>query len=408
MKKTVLKKYADLLVRRGVSLKKGQCLTVFASVDQAPLVKEIVAAGYKAGAKAVSVEWSFDEIEKLHYKHQSLKTLSEVPNWKIEKLKNRVETLPARIYITSEDPDGMKGVNQAKIAKARMATYPILKPFIDQIENKEQWCIAGAASPAWAKKVFPGLKKKEAVEKLWDAIMQTSRMCDDPVAAWDEHNKNLKEKCDYLNNLHLKELHYTSSNGTDFRVGLLDNALFLGGAEKTLGSNIVFNPNIPSEECFTSPKKGEAEGIVYSTKPLSYQGELIENFSIRFEKGKAVEVKAEKGEELLKQMISMDETAGYLGEVALIPYDSPINKTNILFFNTLYDENASCHLALGMGFTNCIKDYEKYTKEELNSMGINDSMIHVDFMIGSNDLDIVGETIDGKKIQIFKDGNWAF
>ena len=408
MKKTVLKKYADLLVRRGVSLKKGQCLTVFASVDQAPLVKEIVAAGYKQGAKAVSVEWSFDEIEKLHYKHQSLKTLSEVPNWKIEKLKNRVETLPARIYITSEDPDGMKGVNQAKIAKARMATYPILKPFIDQIENKEQWCIAGAASPAWAKKVFPGLKKKEAVEKLWDAIMQTSRMCDDPVAAWDEHNKNLKEKCDYLNNLHLKELHYTSSNGTDFRVGLLDNALFLGGAEKTLGSNIVFNPNIPSEECFTSPKKGEAEGIVYSTKPLSYQGELIENFSIRFEKGKAVEVKAEKGEELLKQMISMDETAGYLGEVALIPYDSPINKTNILFFNTLYDENASCHLALGMGFTNCIKDYEKYTKEDLNSMGINDSMIHVDFMIGSNDLDIVGETIDGKKIQIFKDGNWAF
>ena len=408
MKKTVLKKYADLLVRRGVSLKKGQCLTVFASVDQAPLVKEIVAAGYKQGAKAVSVEWSFDEIEKLHYKHQSLKTLSEVPNWKIEKLKNSVETLPTRIYITSEDPDGMKGVNQAKIAKARMATYPILKPFIDQIENKEQWCIAGAASPAWAKKVFPGLKKKEAVEKLWDAIMQTSRMCDDPVAAWDEHNKNLKEKCDYLNNLHLKELHYTSSNGTDFRVGLLDNALFLGGAEKTLGSNIVFNPNIPSEECFTSPKKGEAEGIVYSTKPLSYQGELIENFSIRFEKGKAVEVKAEKGEELLKQMISMDETAGYLGEVALIPYDSPINKTNILFFNTLYDENASCHLALGMGFTNCIKDYEKYTKEELNSMGINDSMIHVDFMIGSNDLDIVGETIDGKKIQIFKDGNWAF
>lgn len=408
MKKTVLKKYADLLVRRGVSLKKGQCLTVFASVDQAPLVKEIVAAGYKQGAKAVSVEWSFDEIEKLHYKHQSLKTLSEVPNWKIEKLKNRVETLPARIYITSEDPDGMKGVNQAKIAKARMATYPILKPFIDQIENKEQWCIAGAASPAWAKKVFPGLKKKEAVEKLWDAIMQTSRMCDDPVAAWDEHNKNLKEKCDYLNNLHLKELHYTSSNGTDFRVGLLDNALFLGGAEKTLGSNIVFNPNIPSEECFTSPKKGEAEGIVYSTKPLSYQGELIENFSIRFEKGKAVEVKAEKGEELLKQMISMDETAGYLGEVALIPYDSPINKINILFFNTLYDENASCHLALGMGFTNCIKDYEKYTKEELNSMGINDSMIHVDFMIGSDDLDIVGETIDGKKIQIFKDGNWAF
>ena len=203
-------------------------------------------------------------------------------------------------------------------------------------------------------------------------------------------------------------MRYKSSNGTDFKVGLIDKGIFCGGSEFALGSNIEFNPNIPSEEVFTSPKKGEAEGIVYATKPLSYQGELIENFNIRFEGGKAVEVHAEKGEELLKQMISMDESAPFLGECALIPFHSPINDTGILFFNTLYDENASCHLALGMGFTNCIKDYEKYNKKELEEMGVNDSMIHVDFMIGSEDMNITGITSDGKEIAIFRNGDWAF
>jgi aminopeptidase len=289
-----------------------------------------------------------------------------------------------------------------------MKTYPIMKPYIDQIDNKDQWCIAGAASPEWAKKVFPNLPKKQAVEKLWEAILYTSRIWDDPVAEWKKHNKDLREKCERLNSLGLVELQYKSSNGTDFKVGLLPNANFLGGSEFALGSNIEFNPNVPSEECFTSPRKGAAEGLVVATKPLSYQGELIENFSIRFENGKAVEVHAEKGEELLKQMISMDENAGYLGEVALIPFDSPINDTGILLFNTLYDENASCHLALGRGFTNCIRDYDKYSQKELHEMGINSSMIHVDFMMGSEDMDIVGIKEDGTKVQIFKNGNWAF
>ena len=397
MKKTVLKKYADLLVRRGVSLKKGQCLTVFASVDQAPLVKEIVAAGYKQGAKAVSVEWSFDEIEKLHYKHQSLKTLSEVPNWKIEKLKNRVETLPARIYITSEDPDGMKGVNQAKIAKARMATYPILKPFIDQIENKEQWCIAGAASPAWAKKVFPGLKKKEAVEKLWDAIMQTSRMCDDPVAAWDEHNKNLKEKCDYLNNLHLKELHYTSSNGTNLTVGLAKESTFGFPKDRKRPEGFVpFTPNIPSEEICTSPHKFRTEGIVYATKPLVLGGKKIENFGFRFENGKVVEVLAEEGREMLESLVRTDEGACYLGECALVEYHSPISMSGYVYYTTLIDENASCHLALGRAL-NSGSGIEYF----------NESQIHIDFMIGAADTEIVGITEDGRKVQIFHNGDFA-
>ena len=321
-----------------------------------------------------------------------------------------VDQNPVMIYVESSDPDALKGVNQAKIAKTRQALYPILKPFRDQRENKYQWTIVGAASPAWAKKVFPDLPKGKAVEALWNAILKTSRCGEDqdPIKAWEEHNKELAKRTAYLNSLNLESLHYTSKNGTDFKVGLLPNVNWLAGGEETLGSNIYFNPNIPSEECFTSPEKGKAEGIVYSTKPLSYQGELIENFSIRFENGKAVEVHAEKGEELLRHMINMDENSGYLGEVALVPFDSPINNTGILFFNTLYDENAACHLALGRGFTNCVKDYDKYSEEEMHKMGINDSLIHVDFMIGSKDLNIVGHTRDGKDVLIFKDGNWAF
>lgn len=408
MKKALLKNYAELLVKMGVNVQKGQELNVYASIDQVPLVTEVVKWAYKVGAKKVNVEWGCQEVSKLHYKYRSLETLSTVENWEVEKMKHRVEALPARLLIVSDDPDGMKGVDQKKIAMSRRATYPIMKPFIDQIENKEQWCIAGASSSKWAKKVFPHLSKSKAVEALWDAIFTSSRVDGHAIENWEKHNDNLTKKCDYLNSLKLKELRYTSSNGTNLKVGLIENAVFMGGNEKALGSNIIFNPNIPSEEIFTTPKKGLAEGIVYSAKPLSYQGQLIENFSVRFENGKAVEVKAEKGEELLKEMISMDETAGYLGEVALIAYDSPINNTGLLFFETLYDENASCHLALGRGFSNCIKDYEKYTKEEIDEMGINDSMIHVDFMIGSKDMSIVGITSSGEEIQIFKDGNWAF
>lgn len=408
MKKALLKNYAELLVKMGVNVQKGQELNVYASIDQVPLVTEVVKWAYKVGAKKVNVEWGCQEVSKLHYKYRSLETLSTVENWEVEKMKHRVEALPARLLIVSDDPDGMKGVDQKKIAMSRRATYPIMKPFIDQIENKEQWCIAGASSSKWAKKVFPHLSKAKAVEALWDAIFTSSRVDGHAIENWEKHNDNLTKKCDYLNSLKLKELRYTSSNGTNLKVGLIENAVFMGGNEKALGSNIIFNPNIPSEEIFTTPKKCLAEGIVYSAKPLSYQGQLIENFSVRFENGKAVEVKAEKGEELLKEMISMDETAGYLGEVALIAYDSPINNTGLLFFETLYDENASCHLALGRGFSNCIKDYEKYTKEEIDEMGINDSMIHVDFMIGSKDMSIVGITSSGEEIQIFKDGNWAF
>lgn len=408
MKKNVMQKYARLIARKGINVKKGQEVIVSASLDQPEFVKMVVEECYRAGASKVTVEWSYQPITKLHYRYRSLKTLSTFEKWEIEKLEHKCETLPATIYIESDDPDGLKGIDQTKVSKASQAKYPIIKPYHDKMDNKYQWCIAAVPGEAWAKKVFPGERTSKAVEKLWNAILYTSRADgDDPVKAWEEHNADLKTRFEYLNSLGIESLHYTASNGTDFTVGLIPDALFMGGSEFTLGGT-EFNPNIPSEEVFTSPMKGKAEGVVHATRPLSYRGELIENFSVRFENGKAVEVHAEKGEELLKQMISMDENAAYLGECALVPFDSPIRNSEITFFNTLFDENACCHLAFGRGFENCIKDFDKYTLEECREKGINDSLIHVDFMIGSKDLNITAHTRGGKDVAIFKDGNWAF
>lgn len=408
MKKSILRKYAKLAAKVGVNIQKGQDVIVVASVDQELLASYIVEECYKLGARQVIVDWSSDLVTKLQLQKESVETLSEVAPWTIEKQKYYNAKLPAFIYIDSDDPDGLKGVDQGKMAKIQMNRYPILKPYRDERENKYQWTIIGAPSVRWAKKVFPDLPKNKAVEKLWEAILLTSRVTDDPIKAWKEHNEDLEKRTKYLNSLDIDFLHYQSSNGTNFKVWLSNNVLWEAGGEKTLGSNIFFNPNIPTEECFTSPIRGKAEGLVVASKPLSYQGQLIENFSIRFENGKAVEVKAEKNQELLEHMINMDEGAAYLGECALVPYDSPINNLGILFYNTLYDENCCCHLALGMGFTNLVKDYQSYTQDQLHEMGINDSSIHVDFMIGSIDLNITAHLRDGKQVPLFKNGNWAF
>ena len=408
MKKSILRKYAKLTAKVGANVQKGQDVVIYASVDQELLVSYVVEECYRLGARKVMVEWGSDKITKLTYQKESVKTLSEVTPWVIEKQKYYCKDLPAMIYIDSDDPDGLKGVDQRKMAEVMKNRYPILKPYRDERDNKYQWTIIGAPSKAWAKKVFPDLPVNRTIEKLWEAILYTSRVTDDPIKAWQEHNEDLENRTKFLNSLNLDYLHYQSSNGTDFKVWLSNNILWEAGGERTLGSNIFFNPNIPTEECFTSPIKGKAEGKVVASKPLSYQGQLIENFSILFKEGKAVEVHADKNESLLKEMISMDEGAAYLGECALVPYDSPINNLGILFYNTLYDENCCCHLALGMGFTNLVKDYQNYTNDQLHEMGINDSSIHVDFMIGSKDLNITGYTRDGKAVEIFKNGNWAF
>ena len=408
MKKSILRKYAKLIAVKGGNVQKGQDVEILAELDQPEFVKMVAEECYACGARKVTVEWSYQPLTKLNQKKKSLATLSKLEDWEVAKLKHQSETLPVRIYLDSDDPDGLKGVNQAKISKASQARYKIIKPYREAMENKYQWCIAAVPGAAWAKKVFPNETRSRAIEKLWEAILYTSRVDEDPVAAWDAHNADLAARCEYLNSLGIETLEYKSANGTDFRVGMIEDALFMGGSEIAQGSGIEFNPNIPSEEVFISPKKGIAEGLVVASKPLSYRGELIENFSIRFEGGRAVEVHAEKNEDLLKEMISMDEGAAYLGECALVPYDSPIRNSGVLFYNTLFDENAACHLALGHGFTNTLKDYDKYSVKECYEKGINDSMIHVDFMIGTEDLSITAVTRDGKRVPVFQNGNWAF
>ncbi len=408
MNKEQLQKYAQLLARVGLNVQKGQTVFVEAALDQPDFVTMVVEECYKAGASEVYVDWSHQPVAKLNSNYRTLESLSNLAPWAKAKWEFKAQNYSCRLWIESEDPDGMKGADQEKLSKARQAMYPQIKPFRMALENKHQWCIAAVPGKAWAKKVFPNLPEDEAMEAMWKVILHTSRADgDDPVAAWQAHNEDLDKRCAYLNGLGLKYLEYKSANGTDLKVELLEDGIFAGGNEKTLQGN-VNNPNIPTEEVFTSPKAGAAEGIVYSTKPLSYMGELIENFSMRFENGKVVEVKAEKGEELLKKMVSMDEGAGMLGECALIPYDSPINESGVLFYNTLFDENASCHFAVGHGFNECLKGFENLTDEQCKEKGINDSMIHVDFMIGSRDMSIVGVTKDGERVQIFANGNWAF
>ena len=407
MKKTVLRKYAQLIVRCGVNVQKGQEVLVYADLDQPEFVQMVVEEAYKAKAKKVIVEWNYQPLDKIHTRYQSVKTMGTVPEYTKARQQHYCDVLPARIHLISEDPDGLKGMNMKKVAKARQMIYPILKPYIDEREGKQQWCIAAVPGAAWAKKVFPGLRTSVAMEKLWEAILYTSRVTEDPIKAWEEHNKDIHDRCAYLNSLNIASLHYTADNGTDLTVGMIPEAIFCGASEVSR-QGITFNPNIPSEECFISPMKGKAEGIVYSTKPLSYQGQLIENFSIRFENGKAVEAKAEKGEDLLNTMLSMDEGAAYLGECALVPQRSPIAESGLLFYNTLFDENASCHLAMGMGYADTIEGHHEKTLEECRALGINDSMIHEDFMIGCDTMDIDATTTDGKVIPIFRKGNWAF
>ena len=412
MKKTTLKNYANLLARCGLNIKKGDTVIINAGLDQPDFVYMCVEACYKAGASKVIVEWGYQPLARLSTRYQTLKTLGKVEEFEEAKLKYRLEKNACMLYLLSDDPDGLKGINQQKLAKAHQMRYGVIKPYRDEMDNKYKWCIAAVPGEAWAKKVFPGVRTSTAMEKLWKAILMCSRVIDgegkdlDPVAEWYKHNLSFRKRCEYLNGLGIKTLEYKSANGTDIRVGLMDDGLFCGGSEKTLGGE-EFNPNIPSEETFTTPKCGEAEGIVYSSMPLSYKGEVIDKFSLTFKDGKVVEVHAEKNEDLLRQMVTMDEGASMLGECALVPYDSPIRNSGITFYETLFDENAACHFAMGEGFTNCVRDYDKYTRDELKEMGVNDSMIHVDFMIGTEDLSVVGICKDGKRVEIFKNGNWA-
>ena len=408
MDKNKLRSYAELIARLGVNVQPGQEVIIRSEPEQMEFLEMLTEQCYLAGASKVTVEWRCQALQKLDIKYQSDEVLGRVEPWEEQRLKEKSEKLPANIYLDSDDPDGLAGIDQDKWAKAQQARYKVTKPYRDAMENKYQWCVAAVPGVKWARKVFPRLDDETAMEKLWEAILKCSRADEDPVEAWRAHNARLKARCEWLNSLKLRRLVYKSEmSGTDFNVGLIPQMLFMGGAEGLPDSGVLYDANIPSEEVFTTPMKGDVEGLAVATRPLSYRGVLIENFSVRFEKGRAVEVHAEKNEEALRLMIAMDDGASMLGECALVPYNSPIRESGILFYNTLFDENASCHLALGDGYSSCLEDFEKYTLEETRALGVNESMIHEDFMIGTPDLCITGITEDGREVPIFVNGDWA-
>lgn len=408
MNRGLLKKYARLIVRVGVNVQRGMPVVISAEVDQQALVTELVKEAYRCGAEEVRVEWSCEALTRLNYMHQMTATMTAVPRWEKEKMKETAERLPCRIRIESADPDALSGISQEKIRAVREARAKAFKPYRDAMDNRHPWVIAAAPSRAWAKKVFPDLRPAEAEARLWDAILDSVRISaqSDPVKEWEKVNASFRDRCAWLNQQKFTALEYTSSNGTSFLVGLIDGVIWAGGGEETQDGH-YFNPNLPSEEIFTTPKRGAAEGTLVSTKPLSYQGQLIEDFSITFRHGKAVSWTAKKGQAMLDQLLTLDAGSAMLGELALVPKSSPIAKSGILFYNTLFDENASCHVALGEGFTNLYPGYESLSRKDLTERGINDSITHVDFMIGSDDLSVTGIQGDGSRVPVFRNGDWA-
>ena len=401
-----LREYASLLAAKGVNVEKGDEVWINAQISHPEFIRLVVEECYKLGAKKVRVRFSDDKIARLHYQYQTVGELGKCPDYTVAEYRYAKKHLPSMLHIVSDDPDALKGINQSKIVKSSIKFRKKIKPFRDEMDGKYKWCIAAVPSIEWARKVFPNLDDDAAVEALWNAILDTSRVDGNAVENWNKHNEELLNHRKKLNDLDLQYLEYKSSNGTDLKVELIKGITWGGGFELT-DKKKVFNPNIPSEEVFTSPKAGSVDGIVYASKPLSYNGQLIDGFSVRFEGGKVVEVKAKKNQKLLEEMVKIDEGASRLGEVALVPYDSPIRNSGILFYETLFDENAACHLALGAGFKELLPEGAAISNEDAKARGINDSMIHVDFMIGTEDMEIVGVSFDGKRTTIFKNGNWA-
>jgi len=404
---TNLEKYADLAVRVGVNIQKGQTLVVNSPISAAFFARKVAQKAYEAGAKNVHIEWSDEEITRIKYDMAPDEAFLEYPEWKAKGYEEFCENGAAFLSIISSNPDLLKGVDPERIANANKAYGMAMESFRTFIQSdKVSWSIVAVPSESWASKVFPELSKEEQEQKLWDAIFMATRVdLDDPVEAWKQHNDSLHAKEAYLNAKRFKKLHYQAP-GTDLIIELPDSHIWIGGG--SINENgVTFVANMPTEEVFTVPLKTGVNGYVSSTKPLSYGGNLIENFKLTFENGRIVNVSAEKGEETLKRLVETDEGSHYLGEVALVPHNSPISNANIIFFNTLFDENASNHLAIGSAYSFCIEGGKTMSKDELNKHGVNSSITHVDFMIGSEKMNIDGITADGTVEAVFRNGNWA-
>ncbi len=408
-KQDLLKKFAALAVQVGANVQPDQEVWVNATTDTVELARLIVEAAYDAGAKKVSVNWSDDYVSHSGYLHRTIENLQDIPEWFIQKYQTFVDAGGCVISISSPIPGLNQDVDPEKLQKAGIASMRALHFYREHMMgNRAQWTIVAAPNPVWAKRVFPDLDEADAVEALWDAILQASRVTkdNDPIAEWAKHNERLLAHNKILNDHQFKSLHFQNSAGTDLIVELVENHVWAGGGEHNT-QGVYFNPNIPTEENFTMPYKFGTQGKVVATKPLNYQGNLIEDFWLEFKDGQVVDYDAKKQKQALKNLLEFDEGSSYLGEVALISHDSPISNANILFFNTLFDENASCHLALGRAYPMNVQGGTNMTPDELAKLGSNNSMAHSDFMFGSADMNIVGTKQDGSTVQIFKDGNFV-
>lgn len=408
MNRQYLQDYARLIVNVGVSVSPDQIVVITAPVETHEFVEMIAEAAYAAGAREVVPNWLDERLARLTYTHASEAALDEVPEYRKLFYLENVRKDACYIRLSGGDPDALKGVDQSRIKRANRALNEAIKEYRERMmANRNKWCVASAPTRAWAMKVFPDLAPEEAMEKLWDAIFKTNRIDGgDPVAAWEAHLAALNERMEFLNREHFTSLHYRSGLGTDLEIQLPENHLWLGGAdEMASGDRIV--ANLPTEEVFTLPHREGVNGIVYASKPLIYNGVMIDEFWLRFEAGKVVDYDARVGREALETLLTFDEGASRLGEVALVPFHSPISQMGILFYNTLFDENASCHLALGEAYPVSIAGGTEMSREELNAQGANESMAHEDFMIGTEDLSVIGITATGKSVSIIERGDFV-
>ena len=405
---TRLDNYARLIAKVGVNVQEGQPVLIRANIDSRDIALKLVKACYELGAKKVEVEWRDQAISRLDLENRSKETLEEVGQWFIDKYQDSIDEKTAYIYVVGDDPDGLAGVDSEKIKTAALTRSKALKNYMKAIMNNEcPWNVMAASTRGWAKRLFPELDEEEGYLKLWDLILSACRVDgNDAVKNWEEHIASLDKKVEFLHADELVKLHITNELGTDLYVGLPKGHLWesAGSVAKT-GQRFV--ANIPTEEVFTMPHKDQTSGIVYNAKPLNYQGVLIDNFWLKFEEGKVVDFGAEKGYEVLNNLLNTDEGARRIGEMALVPFASPISDTKTLFLETLFDENAACHIALGAAYPTTLEGGDKMTEEELAAAGANTSLVHVDFMIGEATTNIKGFTADGKEVEIFKDGNWA-
>lgn len=403
-----MKKYAQLIVEIGVNLQPKQNVVISASLEAAELVHYVVEASYQRGAKKVEVEWNDPVINKLQYQYEDIDTLQDIPEWKIMQKKELVDNNAVMINIMAPNPKSMKDIDSNKMMAVQTANAKVFQFFSEyRSMSKSQWVGLAVPSVEWATMIYPQLSDKEAVDKLWDDIYTSCRIEEnnDPVALWNEHVNTLKNHRQLLTDYNFEKLIFKNGIGTDLEVGLVDNHQWAGGEEKT-PAGIGFTPNLPTEEIFCMPHLQKTNGKVVSTKPLNVQGKLVEEFYFVFKDGKVVEYDAKVNKDALTNLLNMDEGASYLGEVALISNDSPISNMGLVFYNTLFDENASCHLALGNCYGSNLVNSQNMTKDQMIEAGANFSMIHVDFMFGSSDLSVVGVLKDGTTIQLFKDGNF--